>query len=63
MKGFEYTSVQVSVSGGMRPNRDASNLGPSWSILMGDVLRGLLWVDSKEGRTLQSCDQGQMVEF
>eukprot|EP00975_Prorocentrum_lima_P051805 10849646-Prorocentrum_lima.AAC.1 len=51
MNGFEYTSAQVSVSDGMIPHRDANNLGPSWSISMGDVQGGLLWVESKEGRT------------
>eukprot|EP00975_Prorocentrum_lima_P045975 9615819-Prorocentrum_lima.AAC.1 len=52
MNGFEYTSVQVSVSDGMVPHRDAHNLGPSWTISTGDVQGGLLWVESKEGRTL-----------
>eukprot|EP00975_Prorocentrum_lima_P064226 12896289-Prorocentrum_lima.AAC.1 len=52
MNGFEYTSVQVSVSGGMTPHRHANNLGPSWTISMGDVQDGLSWVESKEGRIL-----------
>eukprot|EP00975_Prorocentrum_lima_P028095 5903661-Prorocentrum_lima.AAC.1 len=52
MNGFECTSVQVSVSDGMIPQRDANNLGPSWTISMGDSQGGLLWVESKEGRTL-----------
>eukprot|EP00975_Prorocentrum_lima_P059410 12453799-Prorocentrum_lima.AAC.1 len=51
MDGFEYTNVQVSVSEGMIPHRDASNLGPSWTISVGDYQGGLLWVESKEGRT------------
>eukprot|EP00975_Prorocentrum_lima_P045940 9609919-Prorocentrum_lima.AAC.1 len=52
MNGFEYTSVQVSVSEGMLPHRDANNLGPSWTISMGEFQGGLLWVESKGGRTL-----------
>eukprot|EP00975_Prorocentrum_lima_P000298 61406-Prorocentrum_lima.AAC.1 len=52
MNGFEYASVQVSVSEGMIPHRDANNLGPSWAISMGDFQGGLPWVESKEGRTL-----------
>eukprot|EP00975_Prorocentrum_lima_P055253 11587183-Prorocentrum_lima.AAC.1 len=48
MDGFEYTSVQVSVSEGMIPHRDANNLGPSWTMSMGDFQGGLLWVESKE---------------
>eukprot|EP00975_Prorocentrum_lima_P057524 12064056-Prorocentrum_lima.AAC.1 len=48
MDGFGYTSVQVSVSEGMIPHRDA----PRWTISMGDVQGGWLWVESKEGRTL-----------
>eukprot|EP00975_Prorocentrum_lima_P010874 2311435-Prorocentrum_lima.AAC.1 len=51
MNGFEYTSVQLSVSEGMIPHCDVSNIGPSWTIAMGDFQGGLLWVESKEGRT------------
>eukprot|EP00975_Prorocentrum_lima_P066440 12909234-Prorocentrum_lima.AAC.1 len=50
MNGFEYTSVEVSVSEGMIPHRDASS--PSWTIAMGELQGGLLWVESKQGRTL-----------
>eukprot|EP00975_Prorocentrum_lima_P070641 12933251-Prorocentrum_lima.AAC.1 len=35
LKGFKYTSVQVSVSEGMIPHRDGNDIGPSWSISMG----------------------------
>eukprot|EP00975_Prorocentrum_lima_P040774 8563436-Prorocentrum_lima.AAC.1 len=52
MYRFEYTGVQLSVSEGMIPHRDANNLGPSWTIAMGDFQGGLLWVESKDGRTL-----------
>eukprot|EP00975_Prorocentrum_lima_P037274 7843868-Prorocentrum_lima.AAC.1 len=52
MTGCEYTSVQVSVSDGMVPDRDANNLGPSWTISIGDVQGALSWVASKEGRAL-----------
>eukprot|EP00975_Prorocentrum_lima_P020957 4412225-Prorocentrum_lima.AAC.1 len=41
MNGFEYTNVQVSVSDGMIPHRDANNLGPSWTISLGDCQGGL----------------------
>eukprot|EP00975_Prorocentrum_lima_P063035 12889095-Prorocentrum_lima.AAC.1 len=36
----------------MIPHRDANNLGPSWTISTGDCQGGLLWVESKEGRSL-----------
>eukprot|EP00975_Prorocentrum_lima_P061504 12880282-Prorocentrum_lima.AAC.1 len=49
MNGFGYTGVQVSVSDGMIPHRDANNLGPSWTISMGNVQGGLLWVEPREG--------------
>eukprot|EP00975_Prorocentrum_lima_P037419 7874364-Prorocentrum_lima.AAC.1 len=52
MNGFEYTGVQGSVSDGMKHHRDANNLGPSWTISIGDFQGGLLWVEPKEGRTL-----------
>eukprot|EP00975_Prorocentrum_lima_P014497 3074802-Prorocentrum_lima.AAC.1 len=52
MNVFEYISVQVSVSDGMIPRRDADTLGPSLTISMGDLQGDLLWVESKEGRTL-----------
>eukprot|EP00975_Prorocentrum_lima_P023399 4921102-Prorocentrum_lima.AAC.1 len=52
MNGFGYTSVRVSVSEGMIPRRDASNLVLSWTISMGEFQGGLLRVESKEGRTL-----------
>eukprot|EP00975_Prorocentrum_lima_P063591 12892419-Prorocentrum_lima.AAC.1 len=51
MNGVEYTRAQVSVSEGMIPHRDAHNIGPSWTISMGDVQGGLRWVECKEGRT------------
>eukprot|EP00975_Prorocentrum_lima_P022999 4841053-Prorocentrum_lima.AAC.1 len=44
----------MSVSEGMMPHRDANNLGPSWTISMGEFQGGLLWVESKEGRTFPS---------
>eukprot|EP00975_Prorocentrum_lima_P040897 8591605-Prorocentrum_lima.AAC.1 len=52
MNGFGHTIVHVSVSDGMIPHRDANNLGPSWTVSMGDFEGGLLWVESKEGNTL-----------
>eukprot|EP00975_Prorocentrum_lima_P007752 1659747-Prorocentrum_lima.AAC.1 len=52
MHGFEYTCVKLSVSDRMIPHRDANNLGPRWTISMGDFQGGLLWVESEEGRTL-----------
>eukprot|EP00975_Prorocentrum_lima_P013823 2936949-Prorocentrum_lima.AAC.1 len=55
MNGFEYTSVQVSVSEGMILHRDANNLGPNWTISMGEFQGGLLGVKSKEGRTRPAC--------
>eukprot|EP00975_Prorocentrum_lima_P029835 6261130-Prorocentrum_lima.AAC.1 len=50
MNGFEYTSVQVSMSERMIPHRDANNIGPSWTILMGDFQGGLLGA-AFQGRT------------
>eukprot|EP00975_Prorocentrum_lima_P049133 10283940-Prorocentrum_lima.AAC.1 len=35
LNGFEYTSVQVSVSEEMIPRRGAYNLGRSWTLAMG----------------------------
>eukprot|EP00975_Prorocentrum_lima_P017000 3602380-Prorocentrum_lima.AAC.1 len=52
MNSIEYTNVQVPVSEGMIPHGEANNIGPSWTISMGDVHGGLLWVESREGRTL-----------
>eukprot|EP00975_Prorocentrum_lima_P064309 12896736-Prorocentrum_lima.AAC.1 len=76
--GFEYTSVQVSVSEGMIPHRDANNLGPSWTIfngrfprrlVMGGVQRRMNTSSIHSTRTgtkcegKQSCDQGQMGDL
>eukprot|EP00975_Prorocentrum_lima_P061062 12803845-Prorocentrum_lima.AAC.1 len=52
LHGFEYTSVQVPVSDGMISHRDASNAGPSWTMSVGSLQGGLLWVKSKDERTL-----------
>eukprot|EP00975_Prorocentrum_lima_P038000 7993163-Prorocentrum_lima.AAC.1 len=52
MHGFEYTSVQVSVSEGMIPHRGANNLGHGWTTSMGNFQGGFLRFESKEGRTL-----------
>eukprot|EP00975_Prorocentrum_lima_P015041 3191274-Prorocentrum_lima.AAC.1 len=45
LKDFEYTANQVSVSEGMIPLRDGSNMGPSWTIPMGTFTGGLPWTE------------------
>ncbi len=46
---FEYTSVQVSVSEGMLPHRDANNLGQRWTTSLGTFEGGLLWKEDPKG--------------
>eukprot|EP00975_Prorocentrum_lima_P026207 5508483-Prorocentrum_lima.AAC.1 len=36
----------------MIPHRDANDVGPSWTMPMGDCQGGLWWVESKKGRAL-----------